>query len=138
MRTALHHGWTLHLTPGQAPVPGLPTEVAAAAAADGPGVPATVPGTVHTDLLAAGLIGDPCLDDAERRLAWVGRAGWTYRRALGAAEAGAQAGHDRLDLVLGGLDTVATVAADGVELARTADMHRSHPDRRARRPARRW
>ena len=126
MRTELHDGWTLHLTPGQAPVPGLPEEVSAAAAAEGPGVPATVPGTVHTDLLAADLIGDPYLDDAERRLAWVGQAGWTYRRALGATEAGAQDGHDRLDLVLGGLDTVATVAMDGAVVARTADMHRSH------------
>ena len=129
MRTALHDGWSLHLdrdAPGRAPVPGLPPEVAAAASADGPGVPATVPGTVHTDLMAAGLIGDPYLDDAERRLAWVGQAGWTYRRSMGGAEAGAQGGHDRLDLVLGGLDTVATVTVDGAVVARTADMHRSH------------
>src|SRR5437763_1320730 len=31
-------------------------------------VPATVPGCVHTDLLAAGLIPDPYLDDNEARL----------------------------------------------------------------------
>ena len=133
MRTAPLDGWTLHLspdTPGRAPVPGLPAEVAAAAAADGPGVPATVPGTVHTDLMAAGLIGDPYLDDAERRLAWVGQAAWTYRAAVSlppfVAPAGSPGAAERLDLVLEGVDTVATIALGDRVLARTADMHRTH------------
>jgi beta-mannosidase len=48
----LHDGWTLRPVAGT-----VPDEVAAAG-----GVPATVPGSVHTDLLAAGLIPDPYLD----------------------------------------------------------------------------
>ncbi|MGJ6965489.1 glycosyl hydrolase 2 galactose-binding domain-containing protein, partial [Streptosporangium sp. G11] len=48
---ALHDGWTLHQVDG-----GVSH------------VPATVPGCVHTDLLAAGLIEDPFLDDNENRL----------------------------------------------------------------------
>ena len=41
-------------------------------------MPATVPGCVHTDLLDAGLIPDPYLDDNERALAWIGRTDWVY------------------------------------------------------------
>ena len=36
------------------------------------GLPATVPGTIHTDLLAAGLIPDPFWRDNELVLQWVG------------------------------------------------------------------
>jgi hypothetical protein len=41
-------------------------------------IPATVPGCVHTDLLTAGLIPDPYLDDNERHLTWIGRTDWAY------------------------------------------------------------
>jgi beta-mannosidase len=34
-------------------------------------IPATVPGCVHTDLLAAGLIPDPFLDANESLVQWV-------------------------------------------------------------------
>ena len=54
----------------------VPPEIAAV------DVPATVPGTVHTDLLAAGLIPDPYLDDNERLLAWIGQADWSLRDDL--------------------------------------------------------
>ena len=51
----------------------MPADIAAA----GP-IAATVPGTVHTDLLAAGLIPDPYRDDNERLLAWIGLTDWCY------------------------------------------------------------
>lgn len=35
-------------------------------------IPATVPGVVHLDLLRAGLIPAPYLDDDESALAWIG------------------------------------------------------------------
>src|SRR5215210_9330166 len=41
--------------------------------------PATVPGEVHVDLLAAGLIPDPFDGDNEAALAWIGRTDWAYR-----------------------------------------------------------
>ena len=66
-RRELHDGWSVRLAGGPAPAgfaAGLPPQ----------GVPATVPGSVHTDLLAAGLIPDPYLDDHEALLAWIGRA----------------------------------------------------------------
>ncbi|THV28598.1 glycoside hydrolase family 2 protein [Glycomyces paridis] len=107
-KRTLHDGWTLSGTPG-APV-----------AVDG--VPATVPGNVHTDLLAAGLITDPYLDDAERALAWIGRTDWTYRTAFDAPEST----WDGIDLAFDGLDTVATVTLNGTVLGETANMHRRY------------
>ncbi|WP_460491147.1 glycoside hydrolase family 2 protein [Dactylosporangium cerinum] len=103
----LHSGWTLRAA-GPAPL------------GDGP-VPATVPGCVHTDLLDAGLIPDPYLDANELELAWIGRTPWVYETTFDAALTG-----DRVELVADGLDTVATVTLNGIELGRTANMHRSY------------
>ncbi|PGH43085.1 beta-mannosidase [Micromonospora sp. WMMA1996] len=110
--TLLHEGWTLRALPG----PQVPSEIA------GVEVPATVPGCVHTDLLAAGLIPDPYLDDNENRLTWIGRTDWVYRTTFH-HEPG---GDDRVDLACAGLDTVATVTLNGVEVGHTENQHRSY------------
>jgi beta-mannosidase len=89
---------------------------------EGGSVPATVPGCVHTDLLAAGLIEDPFLDRNEAEAAWVGRADWTYETVLESPAAG----HERTDLVFDGLDTVAEVRLGGTVLGRTRNMHRGY------------
>jgi beta-mannosidase len=99
---ALHDGWTV-------------------SGADVPAIPAVVPGCVHTDLLAAGLIEDPYLDQNEAKVAWVGRADWVYETTFDADVAG-----DRVDLVCAGLDTVASVMLNDVEVGRTANMHRGY------------
>ncbi|WP_116997084.1 glycoside hydrolase family 2 protein [Desertimonas flava] len=87
-------------------------------------IPATVPGCVHTDLLAAGVIADPFLDRNELDVAWVADADWSYRTMIHAGTL--PVGRDRIDLVFQGLDTLAEIAVDGVEVARTANMHRSY------------
>ncbi|MGW0332927.1 glycoside hydrolase family 2 protein [Streptomyces sp. NPDC003011] len=84
-------------------------------------LPASVPGCVHTDLLAAGVIPDPFLGLAETEVAWVGRREWTYERDLAAAD-----GHEQADLVFDGLDTAAEILLDGRLLGRTRNMHRSY------------
>ncbi|WP_425566111.1 glycosyl hydrolase 2 galactose-binding domain-containing protein, partial [Polymorphospora rubra] len=113
----LHDGWTLRAVPGTGePGSGVPDGIA------GVVLPATVPGCVHTDLLAAGRIPDPYLDDNETRLAWIGHTDWVYETTFTADPAG----DDRVDLVCAGLDTVATVTLNGVELGRTANMHRGY------------
>ncbi|WP_405457638.1 glycoside hydrolase family 2 protein [Streptomyces sp. NBC_00101] len=109
-RLPLAEGWTLRAG-GPVPV-SLPAD----------GVPATVPGCVHTDLLAAGLIDDPYLDDNENRLGWIGRTDWTYTTTF---HRSAAAEH-RADLCFDGLDTVATLTLNGTELGRTANQHRSY------------
>ncbi|WP_106125783.1 glycoside hydrolase family 2 protein [Pseudosporangium ferrugineum] len=98
----LHEGWTV-------------------SGGDVSGVAAAVPGCVHTDLLAAGLIDDPYTDDNEKKLAWIGRTDWEYATTFRHVR-----GADRVDLVCDGLDTVATVILNGVELGRTANMHRGY------------
>ena len=42
-------------------------------------LPASVPGGVHTDLLALGRIPDPFVSDNEKRVQWVAEADWEYR-----------------------------------------------------------
>ncbi|MBO0608443.1 glycoside hydrolase family 2 protein [Myceligenerans salitolerans] len=120
----LHDGWTVRCAGGP-----VPAHLAQALAADGPGLPATVPGTVHTDLLAAGLIPDPYLDDNERLLAWIGRCDWEYR-AVFAWPAGGGAAPERpatrQDLVFEGLDTVSVVILNGAVIGRTANQHRGY------------
>ena len=82
---------------------------------DGAALPATVPGCVHTDLLAAGMIPDPFLGRNETEVAWVGRRDWTYETTL----APIPGGHEQTDLVFDGLDTAAEIRLDGRLLGRT-------------------
>jgi beta-mannosidase len=85
-------------------------------------IAATVPGEVHTDLLAAGEIPDPFDGDNESKLAWIGRTSWRYRTEF----TWAADGNTRQELVAEGLDTVATVTLNGREFGRTANQHRSY------------
>ena len=84
-------------------------------------VPATVPGCVHTDLLAAGLIPDPYLGTNEDAVQWVGRSDWLYAGTLTLAPS--DLAHERLDLCFDGLDTVAAISVNGVEVGRSRSMH---------------
>jgi beta-mannosidase len=108
----LHEGWTLRALAG--PVP---------ADLQDRSMPATVPGCVHLDLLAAGAIPDPYLDRNEQQVGWVGETDWRYVTTLTPPDAPPGA---RIDLVAHGLDTVALLEVDGTEVARTANMHRTH------------
>ncbi|SNY12497.1 glycoside hydrolase family 2 protein [Paractinoplanes atraurantiacus] len=84
-------------------------------------VPAAVPGCVHTDLLTAGRIDDPYLDENEKKLAWIGRTDWTYATTFSYTP-----GSVRADLVCEGLDTIAEVSVNGSPVAETANMHRGY------------
>ena len=44
--------------------------------------PATVPGFIHTDLMANGLIPDPYYGTNEDSVQWVGKRGWKYRTTI--------------------------------------------------------
>ena len=86
-------------------------------------VPATVPGTVHTDLLAAGLIPDPYLDENEAALQWVGRTSWRYATTLAVVppEDG-----EHVELVFDGLDTVCEVRLGDHVLGTPRNQHRAY------------
>jgi beta-mannosidase len=108
----LHTGWSMCAVGGV-----IPAEVG-----DIPR-PASVPGTVHTDLLAAGLIPDPYTGTHETDLVWLHRSSWRYETLVQSEPA---APEERVDLVFDGLDTVATIELDGREVGRTANMHRGY------------
>jgi beta-mannosidase len=84
-------------------------------------IPATVPGTVHTDLLAARLIPDPYLDLNEIAVDWVGRCDWRYDLAFDWHDDGA----GQMDLVCPGLDTFARLSLNGTLIGETANMNRT-------------
>jgi beta-mannosidase len=88
-------------------------------------VAAGVPGCVHTDLLAAGVIPDPYLDRNELSMSWIGHSDWRWTTTLHLEHAPATQGR-RADLVFEGLDTVAEVRVNQAVLGRTANMHRTY------------
>ncbi|TRY16760.1 glycoside hydrolase family 2 protein [Tessaracoccus rhinocerotis] len=97
----------------------VPDELARALA---DGFPGTVPGVVHLDLLAAGLIDDPYDGRNEHDLTWIGRTDWEYSREFEWHDDE----HSTLELVAEGLDTIACVRLNGVEAGRSANHHRSY------------
>ena len=97
-RTAISNGWALSHIAGPRP----------SSSGGLKDVPATVPGTVHTDLLAAGIIEDPYLDGNEALQAWVAQSDWRYTTSFEWVP-----GDERSELVFEGLDTVAAVALNG-------------------------
>lgn len=87
-------------------------------------LPATVPGGVHTDLLALGRIADPFVGDNEKRVQWVAEADWEYCRQFVVDVDLMSQPH--IWLVCDGLDTLATVKLNGNELGHTANMFRQY------------
>lgn len=85
-------------------------------------IPAVVPGTVHTDLMARGLIEDPYEDSNELAIGWIGSTGWVYTTEV--APFGDEA--ERVDLVLDGVDTVAEIRMTGATLGHTSNQFRSY------------
>ena len=107
----IHDGWTVQVVGGPAPQQIVGRSFAA-----------TVPGSIHTDLLAAGLIVDPYLDDNERLQAWIGACDWEYRTTFDWSDEG----FDVAELVFEGLDTIARVELNGTVIAETRNMHRTY------------
>ncbi|MEN5074272.1 glycoside hydrolase family 2 protein [Isoptericola cucumis] len=112
---ALHDGWTLTAAELAANAPHGARPALAA------GVPAVVPGEAHLDLHRDGLIDEPFDGDNEAAQQWIGDTSWRYTTTF-VRPPGDAARHD---LVAHGLDTVATVTLNGVEVGRTQNMHRS-------------
>ena len=82
--------------------------------------PAVVPGCVHTDLRRHGLIPDPFFGTNELDLQWIEERDWEYRTTFRVSAALLR--EDTIELVAGGLDTVATVRLNGRVVARTENM----------------
>jgi beta-mannosidase len=120
LRTDLRTGWTVHAVGGDHS--GLVPEI----------YPVEVPGCVHTDLMAAGVIPDPYLDGNEAALRWMYGVDWRYATVLdpGTVPLEPCGTGERVDLVFEGIDTIGTVRVgkgpEKIELGRTYNMHRSY------------
>lgn len=84
---------------------------------------ATVPGCVHTDLLAAGKIPDPFYRDNEDAVQWVGKSNWIYQRTFDVPDDVLL--NDRVLLRCEGLDTLATVKINGRAIGEANNMFRT-------------
>lgn len=85
--------------------------------------PATVPGCVHTDLLANEMIPDPFYRDNELAVMWVGEADWVYRHRF--TVTADFLAHEQVLLRCEGLDTLATIWLNGQEVGRTNNAFRT-------------
>lgn len=85
--------------------------------------PATVPGNVFTDLLAAQKIPDPFYRDNEGSLQWVGKSNWVYKRNFDVPDEVLK--NDRVLLRCEGLDTLATIKINGQKIGEACNMFRT-------------
>jgi beta-mannosidase len=84
--------------------------------------PAEVPGTVHTDLMAAGIIADPFMETNERGVQWVDKEDWIYKTTFDVPASTLAREHVRM--VFEGLDTYACVTLNGDTIVQADNMFR--------------
>jgi|WetSurMetagenome_2_1015567.scaffolds.fasta_scaffold28983_2 beta-mannosidase len=80
--------------------------------------PATVPGTIHTDLLNNKIIDDPFYSDNELRMDWIPECDWLYQTIFdfnGDIK-------NKVDLVFEGLDTISEIYLNNIRLGGTDNM----------------
>ena len=80
--------------------------------------PATVPGTIHTDLLNNKIIDDPFYSDNELRMDWIPECDWLYQSKFdfkGNLK-------NNVDIVFEGLDTISEIYLNNIRLGGTDNM----------------
>lgn len=110
----LDEGWQVRLVPGQAQAKEHPKAAS--------WLPAKVPGTVQTDLMAAGMVPDPFVSNNEGAIQWVGLSDWQYRGSFKIDAA--TLAREHVELVFEGLDTFAEVRLNGKPLLTADNMFR--------------
>ncbi len=85
--------------------------------------PATVPGTVHTDLMAIGNIEDPFFGLNERGVQWIDKEDWLYENHF--TVTAAQQASARRELTFYGLDTYADVYLNDSLILKADNMFRT-------------
>ena len=83
-------------------------------------LPATIPGSIHTDLIAAGLIGDLRVDGTEIEQEWIRDADSRYEARIPGRPV-----EGNYELKFDGLDTLATVSVNGAVKLQSENMHRA-------------
>ncbi|MCJ7554495.1 MAG: hypothetical protein MUO34_11495, partial [Ignavibacteriaceae bacterium] len=79
---------------------------------------ATVPGTIHTDLLNNNLIDDPFYSDNELKLGWISDCDWIYQTKFDFTGNASK----NVDLVFEGLDTICEIYLNEIKLGSTDNM----------------
>ena len=85
-------------------------------------IPATVPGTIHEDLLTAKKIDDPFYRDNELDLMWIGETDWVYSRSFNVKKEILE--KENVFLKCSGLDTIATLYINGKKIGYADNMFR--------------
>lgn len=85
---------------------------------------ATVPGTIHTDLIDHQLIHDPFYGEEEKHVQWVDKVNWVYQTTLDVDKD--LLGNDHIKLVFHGLDTYTDIAINGQSVYKTENMFRRY------------
>jgi len=84
--------------------------------------PATIPGSTYTNLLADKKIPDPYYGENNGKVQWVAEKNWLFERTFAVpAEVRAK---KHIELVCHGLDTLATLWLNGVQIGQTDNMFR--------------
>jgi beta-mannosidase len=86
-------------------------------------LPATVPGCVHTDLLANKKIDDPFYRDNEKNLQWIGKTDWEYQTVFNISAENLK--RQRIEIVFQGLDTYANVFLNDKPILDADNMFRT-------------
>src|SRR5215217_8685170 len=86
-------------------------------------LPATVPGTVHTDLLKNKRIPDPFYRDNETKVQWVAEKNWDYQTHFNIRKD--QLANKHIELVFEGLDTYADVYLNDQLILQADNMFRT-------------
>jgi beta-mannosidase len=84
-------------------------------------IPCTVPGSAHSALIAAGLIGDPRLGLHELEQQWIGETNWTWRSTIELSAA--MLAERCIELVIDGLDTQVDVLLNGTLVGSHRSQH---------------
>ncbi len=86
-------------------------------------MPATVPGTVHTDLLANDKIPQPFYRDNEKSLQWIDKEDWEYRCTFQIDSILDE--YSSILMQFNGLDTYTEIALNGTPILETDNMFRT-------------
>lgn len=86
-------------------------------------LPAKIPGTVHTDLLANKVIEDPFFGTNEKQLQWIENENWNYKTSFIVSKS--ELKYKNIALEFKGLDTYATVFLNGKLILEANNMFRT-------------
>jgi beta-mannosidase len=87
-------------------------------------IPATIPGTVHTDLYNAKLIPNPFYADNELKLDWISKSDWTYKTSFNIPEGFNT--QEPIYLYIEGLDTVCNIVLNKQLIGNPDNMFRHY------------